>query len=60
MTRQTTIPAHRRASAPAPPGQWQWPIRRIGYTVLGLQLAGFLAWSTLLYSRFAVSFDFAV
>lgn len=32
--------------------------RRIGYLLLGLQLAGFLAWSTLLYSRFAVTSDF--
>ena len=35
-------------------------LRRIGYAFLSLQLIGFCAWSTVLYSRFAVSFDFAV
>jgi uncharacterized membrane protein len=35
-------------------------VRRIGYVVLGVQLACFLAWSTILYSRFALTFDFAV
>jgi Predicted membrane protein (DUF2079) len=59
MTRQLTIPAHRKAPVPAPPGLWLGRVRRAGYAVLGLQLAGFLAWSTLLFSRFAVSFDFA-
>jgi hypothetical protein len=32
-------------------------IRRIGYVVLGLQLAGFLVWSTIMYSRFALTAD---
>jgi hypothetical protein len=35
-------------------------VRRIGYVVLGLQLAGFLVWSTILYHRFALTWDFAV
>lgn len=35
-------------------------VRRIGYLVLGLQLVGFLAWSTILYHRFAETRDFAV
>ncbi|MGO9079240.1 MAG: DUF2079 domain-containing protein [Streptosporangiaceae bacterium] len=35
-------------------------IRRIGYAVLGLQFAGFAAWSWALYSRFALTFDFAI
>ena len=43
---------------PAPVGPLQW-VRRIGYVVLGVQLACFLAWSTLLYSRFALTSDFA-
>lgn len=35
-------------------------LRRIGYAVIGVQLIGFLAWSTMLYDRFAVTFDFAI
>ena len=35
-------------------------MRRLGYVVLGLQLAGFLVWSTLLYRRFALTSDFAI
>ncbi len=35
-------------------------VRRIGYAVLGLQLACFLVWSTILYQRFALTFDFAI
>jgi hypothetical protein len=34
-------------------------IRRIGLAVLGLQAAEFLVWSTVLYQRFALTFDFA-
>jgi hypothetical protein len=33
-------------------------VRRIGYAVLALQLAGFLVWSTVLYSRFSLTADF--
>jgi hypothetical protein len=32
----------------------------VGYAVLAVQLACFLAWSALLYHRFALTFDFAV
>jgi Predicted membrane protein (DUF2079) len=35
-------------------------VRWWGYLLLGLQLAGFLTWSAILYSRFSVGFDFAV
>ena len=35
-------------------------VRRIGYAVLTLQLAVSLAWSSLLYSRFATTFDFSM
>jgi hypothetical protein len=35
-------------------------VRRAGYAVLAVQLACFLAWSALLYHRFALTFDFAV
>jgi hypothetical protein len=34
-------------------------IRRIGLAVLGLQAAAFLVWSTVLYQRFALTFDFS-
>lgn len=35
-------------------------VRRVGYVVLGLQLIISLAWSTLLYDRFSVTFDFTM
>jgi hypothetical protein len=35
-------------------------VRRIGYAVLGLQLAVSLAWSAILYRRFALTFDFTI
>ncbi|HEX4090258.1 MAG TPA: DUF2079 domain-containing protein [Trebonia sp.] len=34
-------------------------MRRIGYAVLGVQFACFIAWSTLLYQRYALTWDFA-
>lgn len=34
-------------------------VQRAGYLLLGLQLAGFLAWSAFLYSRFSVTSDFS-
>jgi len=34
-------------------------VRRAGYAILALQLIGFLAWSTTLYNRFALTIDFA-
>jgi Predicted membrane protein (DUF2079) len=52
-------PAPAADSPPAAPGALLRRIRRIGYAVLGLKLAGFLVWSTLLYQRFALTFDFA-
>jgi hypothetical protein len=35
-------------------------VRRAGCTVLGLQLIAFLAWSTVLYQRFALTWDFSI
>ena len=35
-------------------------VRRIGYVALGLQLAVFLVWSTILYRRFALTADFSI
>ncbi len=48
-------------AAPGPPplaSPLRW-VRRIGYTFLGLQLACFLTWSTVLYHRFALTWDFS-
>ena len=59
MSRLTAVHTHRAGPRSAAPARPLRRVRRIGYTLLGLQLAGFLAWSTLLYDRFAVSFDFA-
>ena len=44
---------------PARVGPLGW-VRRIGYGVLGLELAGFLVWSAMMYSHFAVTPDFLV
>ena len=53
-------PAHAAPRRPQAPASLLLRVRRIGYVVLALQLACFLAWSTLLYHRFALTFDFAV
>jgi hypothetical protein len=34
-------------------------VRWWGYLIIGLQLAGFLTWSAILYFRFSLTFDFA-
>lgn len=60
MTKTTAIPAHRKAPPPAQGCTAMLLARRIGYVLLGLQLACFLTWSAVLYRRFALSFDFAV
>ena len=54
--------AHAVAGA-APPRPMAAPlrrVRRIGYVVLGLQLAVFLVWSAILYRRFALTADFSI
>ncbi len=33
-------------------------VRRVGWVVFGLQLAGFVAWSTVVWQRFALTYDF--
>lgn len=53
-------PAHAAPRTPASPGRPVLLVRRIGYAVLGVQLVGFLVWSTILYQRFALTFDFAI
>jgi Predicted membrane protein (DUF2079) len=52
----TTVRRRRRARSAASPLQ---RVRVTGYVILGLQLAGFLAWSTTLYDRFALTIDFS-
>jgi hypothetical protein len=68
VSKVTAAAAPAQAEAGTPPAGPAGPtgptgplrrVRRIGYVVLGLQLAGFLAWSTLLYRRFALTLDFA-
>jgi uncharacterized membrane protein len=64
VTATATGGAHRRAPAtpvPDPAGSADAVrrVRRIGYAVLGLQLIGFMIWSQLLSSRFALTIDFA-
>jgi Predicted membrane protein (DUF2079) len=60
---EATAPASAHTAPPAPPAAPEAPlrrVRRIGYAVLGLQLAGSLAWSAILYRRFALTFDFSI
>jgi hypothetical protein len=60
VTAATTAPARAEPGAPQAPAGPLRRVRRIGYAVLGLQLVCFLAWSTLLYRRFALTFDFSM
>jgi hypothetical protein len=60
---ETAVPASAHTTPAAPPGAPRAPlrrVRRIGYAVLGLQLACSLAWSAILYRRFAVTLDFTM
>jgi Predicted membrane protein (DUF2079) len=52
-------PAHRKQRRPKSLNRSLLRVRRIGYLVLGLQLAGFLFWSTVLYDRFQLTADFS-
>ena len=54
-----TTPADDESGETPAPARPLLLVRRIGYVVLGLQLAGFLVWSTFVYRRFALSLDFA-
>jgi hypothetical protein len=64
MTAITAGGAHRKSRAVDEAAGRDEPIgallriRHIGYAVLGLQLVGFMVWSEILYSRFAMSSDF--
>lgn len=58
----STTTSHAAPAAPAiaAPSASLALVRRIGYAVLGLQLTGFAIWSAILYSHFALTFDFAI
>ena len=60
MSRMTAIPARGRVHASPRPRRPLQRVRRIGLAVLGLQLIISLAWSTLLFDRFALTFDFTM
>jgi hypothetical protein len=59
----TTTDSRGAGEAPPPPSQayqlWR-RIRWIGYVLLGLQLAGYLVWSAVLYQHFSETGDFSV
>ncbi len=58
IPRQQAAPgAEHGPAAPVVLADW---IRKAGYAVLAVQLLGFCAWSTLLYHRYALTWDFAV
>ena len=50
------LPGHDVEDSPAFMGR----ARKVGYAVLACQLVAFCAWSTLLYHRYALTWDFAV
>jgi hypothetical protein len=64
VTAVSAAGSHRKTHSVATPAPDQpsgalLRVRRIGYLILGVQLIGFLVWSTILYRRFAVTYDFA-
>lgn len=52
-------PTQRVGREPYSAGDALLRVRRIGYAVLGLQWAGFLVWSVILYQRYGLTADFA-
>jgi len=52
-------PTHAAPGPPPAPASPLRRVRRIGYALLGLQLAGLLAWSSILYGRFSLTWDYA-
>jgi len=60
MTKTAAVSSHRKARTPLPGAATLLHFRRIGYAILSLQLIGFLTWSTLLWSRYELSFDFSM
>lgn len=47
------------ATPSTPPSDPLRLVRRIGYALLGLQFAGFLTWSAILYAHFSVTGDYS-
>jgi uncharacterized membrane protein len=62
MNDVATAVTSRRAEGEPPSGAPRLlrRVQRGGYAVLGIQLVAFLVWSAILYSRFAVTWDFTV
>ena len=63
MSKMTGVGATSVAVQAPPPLMLTEPLRRIkqiGYIVLGIELAGFLVWSTVLYNRFSLTSDFSI
>lgn len=60
MSKTVAAPATRSHARTATRSNVLLRVRRVGYVVLGLQLIISLAWSTLLYDRFSVTFDFTM
>lgn len=54
-----TAQSDQDGAPPAPPSALLRRVRRFGYGILGLQLVGFMVWSAVLYSHFAVTSDFS-
>jgi hypothetical protein len=59
MSRLTVTPAHRIIRRTPRAGGALRRVKVVGYLVLGLQWAGFLIWSSILYRRFSLTPDFA-
>lgn len=59
MSRLAVLPARHAIRRAQLDGDVLRRVRRIGYSVLGLQWAGFLIWSSILYRRFSLTPDFA-
>lgn len=57
----TAVTTHQDEEKPPPGGGYRLlrRVQRFGYLILGIQLAGFLAWSAILFGNFSVTTDFA-
>jgi hypothetical protein len=60
MSGVTADTTHADSEAPQTPAGSLRRMRRLGFAVLAVQLAGFGVWSTILYRHFALTWDFAV
>jgi hypothetical protein len=57
---EIAAPAITPAAVPHPRASALTRVRYIGYTVIGLQLIGFMTWTAILYNRFSLSWDYAI